>query len=154
MVAINVRLFRFPTPKTEAHTFLVNAPLGGMSHVLGSIDVDPRETSFRQARTLIELVQNEEGIWRRTLLFHEARSLMEHAFNFHDRPEEEKYQYRVGYALKEDLREESGVPTVLREEDEDETFFNMMEGEFWKYDLIMIPLTQLPVEEREEKEES
>jgi len=166
MVLLKVRVFLHHVPQYETHSFLVDARKGGMSHVIGSINVDPRKTTLANCRNLVEVVE-DRGVFKRNILFQEARAIMEICSNIFNRPEEHKFVYKLGLKESQDSKQENDedkddeneeqsengdyIPSIFSEEDEEVPLFELVD-ELWKYELVLIPLSQIPTDDENSKD--
>jgi hypothetical protein len=135
---LNIRVYGRAIDCTESHSYIVGDTFSDISSPIGKLCLNIRKMTLKQVRPMIEY--DKSGfIDRRSMMFQEALFLMEKLPNYFHRPKDECKEYRLGF-VKKDLQ----TWRMINKEDEEKPISELFGTvEFFEYDLLIIPLTQI-----------
>lgn len=135
---LDVRVYGLIQHSHDSHSYLIDDMPTGVSHVLGTLQVNIRSLTFRQLRPMLEFDRSGH-MDKRSLLFQEARFIMGRLPNLFHRPESDRYSYRLAF-----LKKDKSELRMISPEDEDKIVADMIGAvDFFSFDLAIVPLTQI-----------
>jgi len=123
-----------------SHSFVIDDTNAGPSSPIGELNINIRETTFQQIRSSIEY--NRAGnMMKRSLMFQEAIFIMQRLPNHFQKPKELTLKYVFGFYSKS-----SKELQLIDPENEGKSIYELINSyvDFFKYDLALVPLTQIP----------
>jgi len=136
---IYIRVFGEGDNFTHSHGYLVDDMPTGISPPIGRLHIDARKHTLQQLRPMIEY-KRQGHMDRRSLMFQEALFIMNRLPNIYNRPKEELVKYSFGFVLKEGTEVK-----LIHPARETEMIANLLGAvDFFSYDLILIPWSQIP----------
>ena len=126
---------------TESHSYLVDDISVGVSSPIGTITINIYTMTLKKLRPLIEY-DTRGHMDRRSMMFQEALYIMSRLPNYYNLPTNQLKLYRFGF-LKKDKTDFQLIP-----KDKEETPIADLIGavDFFVYDLMIVPLSQIPPE--------
>jgi len=123
-----------------SHSFVIDDSNSGPSSPIGELNINIRDTTLQHVRSTIEY--NRTGnMMKRSLLFQEAIFIMQRLPNHFQKPKELTLKYIFGFYCKS-----SNDLQLIEPENEGKYIYELIHSyvDFFKYDLALVPLTQIP----------
>lgn len=138
---LKIRVYGKNANTMESHSYLVDNVPTGTSSPIGELNIDIRKMTLKQLRSIIQYDMSG-GMNRRSLMFNEALFIMGRLPNYYDRPIGDMNKYQFGF-LKKD-----GSDFRLVSTPKEEIIICDLIGtiDFFCYDLLIVPLSQIPPE--------
>jgi hypothetical protein len=136
---IKIAVYGRGNDTSQSHGFCVDDFTPVTSPPIGEVLINVHTTTFEMLRDIIQYSRNSH-INKRSMMFQEALFIMDRLPNFYNRPDRDLNKYLFGFSQRE-----TKELTIVPSEHESSSIVSLVGIiDFSKYDILLIPLSQLP----------
>lgn len=128
-----------PQGDPTKHSFHVGHLIGGTSERMASFDIE-KTTTFSDLRQML-CWREQNGFFRRTIIYTELLEAMKRSTNEYDYPEEDLRDFRFGILMSNENGYQHELPKIIQKDIEDEPIDQIIA---LGLDIILVPLVLIP----------
>lgn len=148
MFTLNVRVYGLEQHSRSSHGYLIGDMPSGVSHVVGTLNINIRTVTLKQVRPMLEFDRSGH-MDKRSLLFQEAMFIMSRLPDHSQSAgtgtgtgnslQGDKFAYRLGFVKKD-----KSALRLVEEAAEGQVIADLIGAvDFFDFDLAIVPLTQI-----------